>query len=189
MRALFFASVVMILLSCGGTKQSPTATSGPDKPAPTVTSAASNVPGTLTWEANAGWTAIGTFDQWGFQSFDLPNGDFTKVKAVVEVDVNSVNTAKKGLESHMREDDYLDVKGYPSALININGAEKQADGSYLSQATIDLKGTKKIVPLKFTISDNNQVVGTTELMRKDFGVGGKGPRNLVLIKFDFKAPL
>ncbi len=189
MRALFFAFIVMSLIACGGAKQGATETSGPSAPAPAATAATSNVPGTLTWEANAGWTAVGTFDQWGFQSFEVPNGDFTKVKAVVEVDVNSVNTAKKGLENHMREDDYLDVKGYPSALIRLDGAEKQADGSYVAQATIDLKGTKKVVPLTFKVGEGNQILGTAEMMRKDFKVGGKGPRNLVKMKFDFKAPI
>lgn len=189
MRITFFGALVMLLMSCGGAKQTATTINGPSTPAPMVSAAAANVPGTLTWEANAGWTAVGTFDQWGFQSFELPNGDFTKVKAVIEVDVNSVNTEKKGLERHMREDDYLDVKGYPSALIHLDGAVKQEDGVYLAQAKLNLKGTEKVIPLSFNVSEGNQVTGTAELMRKDFEVGGSGPKNSVKIIFDFKAPI
>ncbi len=195
MRTFIYILVLGLISSCYATKKATTDTTTTAKKveqkaataAEETTTKSGDAPGIIRFVANAGWTAIGTFDKWRFDKWNLPDGDFTKVKALIVVDMASVKQEKKGLEDHLKEDDYLDVKGFPQATILIDGASKVAEGTYTTEAIMDLKGTQKEVPLSFTV-EGNTVSGTGELLRKEFNVGGKGPKNEVGIEFTFTIP-
>lgn len=183
-KLLFFCAFFLVLAAC--------------KPKSTVSSASNDSsdisfsgvnPGTLNWSANAGWEAQGTFDKWKFVKFDVENNDFSKVNAEIAVQISSVNHDDKGLENHLRKNDYLAAKKFPVATININGATfNEADNSYYTNATVSLKGAQKEVPLTFSI-DNNTVKGNGTLFREDYNVGDdSGVRNEVMIDFEFSIP-
>ena len=147
-------------------------------------------PGTLNWSANAGWDANGTFGQWKIMRLDVPNDDYSQMKAEVAVKISSVNHDDKGLENHLRKDDYLDAKGFPIAKINIDGSTfDKATNRYSCNAEVSLKGATQTVPLTFAVSDASPAVikGNGTLFRKEFKVGDdSGVKNEVGISFEFE---
>lgn len=149
-------------------------------------------PGILNWSANAGWDANGTFDKWKFVSLDVPEKDFTRIAAEVAVQISSVNHEDKGLENHLRQNDYLGAKKFPVAIISIKGATYNKEKSnYTTDATLQLKGSTQKVPLTFEVMAGNpmKIKGAGTLMREDYKVGDdSGVRNDVGISFEFDMP-
>ncbi len=152
----------------------------------------STPPGTLNWSANAGWDANGTFDQWTITSFDAKGGDYSKIEAEIAVNISSVNHDDKGLENHLRQNDYLGAKKHPVGLISIKGANYNEDkDEYNTEATVSIKGSTRTVPLKFSVTKGNPdiIKGSGNLLRQDYNVGDdEGVRNDVGISFEFNAP-
>lgn len=149
-------------------------------------------PGILNWSANAGWDANGTFDKWKFVDFNVPNNDFTKITTTIAVQISSVNHDDKGLENHLRQNDYLDAKAFPVAMITIDGAVyNKEEKNYTTAATLELKGNTKTVPLTFSVGEESptKIKGSGTLMREDYKVGDdSGVRNDVGISFEFDLP-
>lgn len=147
-------------------------------------------PGTLYWIANAGWEAKGTFDKWKIVNFDVADNDYTQIKTEIAVEINSVNHDDKGLENHLRKDDYLAAKEYPVAKINIDGATyDKASDMYNCDAVVSLKGATHNVPLSFTVSNDSpaKIKGSGTLFRKNYNVGDDaGVNNEVGINFEFE---
>jgi len=148
-------------------------------------------PGTLNWSANAGWDANGTFDKWKIVSFNVPSNDYSQIKAEIAVQISSVNHDDKGLENHLRKDDYLDAKQFPVAKISINGSTyDKAANSYSCDAMVSLKGATHTVPLTFAVSGDSpaKIKGSGTLFRENFKVGDdSGVKNEVGISFEFEA--
>ncbi len=148
-------------------------------------------PGKLKWISNAGWEAIGTFDRWKFESVDVPDNDFSRVKAEILVDLMSVKHEKKGLENHLKEDDYLGAVSDNVARISIDGATTNDRGGFNANTILTLKGVTKEVPVSFRVMKSMpaRVVGEGMLMREDFGVGDdEGVAKEVKIEFNFTMP-
>lgn len=149
-------------------------------------------PGTLNWSANAGWDANGTFDKWKFVSLDIPENDFTRISAKIAVQISSVNHEDKGLENHLRQNDYLGAKKFPVAMIDIAGAVyDKEEKNYTTDAKVQLKGITQTVPLKFNVIKGNptKIKGSSTLMREDYKVGDDdGVRNEVGVSFEFDLP-
>lgn len=147
-------------------------------------------PGILNWSANAGWEANGTFKKWTFIRLDVPDNNFTKIYAEIAVKIGSVNHEDKGLEGHLRKDDYLDAKQFPIAYITLNGATfDESKNEYSSEAVIKLKGEQQSVPLTFNVSDTSPriVKGGGTLLREDYNVGDdSGVQNEVGVSFEFE---
>ncbi len=186
--------LILLLLPLAIWACNPKSSTSTSTSTPSPTASSSNVtfdatpPGEIKWTGTAGRSFTGTFDRWKFNSFELPDGDYTKVKAEIAVDIASVNVNPDGLENHLRADDYLDAKGHPIATIKLNGATKEDDGSYTSQATVELKGIKNDVEIYFFV-DGDIVKGLATLLRQNHEVGDdKGVKNEVPITFSFNPP-
>jgi len=149
----------------------------------------SNSPGTLTWSAAAGWEATGTFRNWEFIKFELPEKDFTKVEAEIGVHIGSVSHEEKSLAKHMRKSDYLSAKKHPTATIKIEGANYNEESKeYTTTSTVSIKGKTQEIPLVFTV-EGETVKGKGTILRKDFNVGDdSGVRNEVYVSFEFDIP-
>ncbi|MGK0390231.1 MAG: polyisoprenoid-binding protein YceI [Maribacter sp.] len=149
-------------------------------------------PGTLNWSANAGWEAKGTFNKWKIVSLDIPKKDFSQILVEIAVKISSVNHEDKGLENHLRKNDYLDAKKFPVAMISIKGATyNKEEENYTTSATLQLKGNTQMVPLTFSVEEGSpaKIKGSGTLMREDYKVGDdSGVRNDVGISFEFDLP-
>jgi len=148
-------------------------------------------PGTLTFIGDAGSPNLFTFNRWSIESADVPDGDFTNVKAEIVIDAGSFSADWKDLENSIRKKkDYFYVKKFPKASVKINGATLNDDGSYSTEASVTLKGKTKKVDLHFTVSETApyQIVGGGVIQRRQFGFSGDGPKDEVPVNFDFTFP-
>src|SRR5262245_63314925 len=85
---------------------------------------AAPAPGELTFKAhNAVYNAEGRFDTWRFTKVDLPEGDLTKGRVEIEVDLASVHEKAEKLSAHLRTPDFFDVATFPKATIVISDAK------------------------------------------------------------------
>ncbi|MEM1215927.1 MAG: YceI family protein [Bacteroidota bacterium] len=149
-------------------------------------------PGTLTAIGDAGSPNVFTFERWHFAEISMPDNDPTQIKAVVDIDVTSAVCDWKELESSvLAKKDYFFVKKFPKATVTVDGATAQDDGSYLTEAILNLKGVEGPVALTFTISDEApyEIEGSALLMRRKFKFKGNGPKDEVPIAFSATLPL
>jgi polyisoprenoid-binding protein YceI len=149
-------------------------------------------PGTLTAIGDAGSPNVFTFERWHFASIEMPGEDPTQIQAVIEIDVTSAVCDWKDLETSIKKKkDYFYIKKFPKAMVTINGATRQEDGSYRTDALLSLKGVEKSVPLSFTISTTKpyQIIGEGVIMRREFRFSGDGPKEEVPIAFTATLPL
>ncbi|MEO0470132.1 MAG: YceI family protein [Bacteroidota bacterium] len=148
-------------------------------------------PGTIQAIGNAGSDQVFTFRKWNFVKAMVPNDDFEAVEIEVAINTSSLQTSWKDLEKSVKKKkDYFYVKKFPQATISIKGAQKQADGSFTTEAALTLKGITKTVPLSFRVSDEKpyRVTGEGVIKRRKFGFSGGGPKNEVPISFDVVLP-
>ncbi len=151
-----------------------------------------DAPGTLQFIGSAGGDNTFTFQKWQFTHVELPEDNFEKIKATVEINASSFTCDWKDLEVNVKKKkDYFFVKKFPSVNVVIDGAQKQEDGTYTTDASLTLKGVTKVVPLTFTVSETApyQVTGSAVVMRSEFKFNGDGPKEEVPVKFDFTLPV
>jgi polyisoprenoid-binding protein YceI len=114
-----------------------------------------------------------------FETFDaairFDPDDLASAMAHVEVDLSSASTHDKQRDAMIGSAVWLDAKSGP-AVFDATSFEKQADGSYVAEGTLTLKGKAQPVSLPFTLDiqgDTAHATGSTVLHRADFGLGGK----------------
>lgn len=149
-------------------------------------------PGVLTATGMTGGPSVFTFERWHFAQISMPEDDPTQIQAVIDIDVTSAVCDWKDLEySVKKKKDYFHVRKFPKALVTIDGATLQEDGSYLTEAMLSLKNVEKTVTLAFTISEEKPYVitGGGVLNRREFRFTGDGPQDEVPIAFDATLPL
>ncbi len=148
-----------------------------------------DTPGTIEFIGEAGSPNLMTFARWQFTHAALPEGNVEAIEVDLEINTSSLQSSWKDLQKSLKKKkDYFYVKKFPKAIISIKGAEKQEDGSYLTQAQLTLKGITQEVPLSFTI-DGNHVIGSGVIMRREFNFTGDGPKDEVPVSFDVYLPL
>ncbi len=151
----------------------------------------------ITFEADAGGQAIaGEFQQ--FQAeihFDPEHLDITDISAAI--DVNTVSTGQSQVDDALMTKDWFDAQTYPAAGFKASSIKPgDADGSYILEGSLIIKGHAKPVTIPFTLDvDQGEatVSGETAIDRRNFGVGPDGPvsgmviGDLVKIKLDLVA--
>lgn len=148
-------------------------------------------PGTLQFIGNAGSDNLFTFQKWAFTNLELPEDDFSRIKATVEINASSFTADWKDLEKSIKKkQDYFYVKKFPKVYVEIDGASKNEDGTYNTDANLTLKGVTKEVPLTFTVSETKPYVikGEGIVKRKKFKFNGGGPKDEVPVMFEFELP-
>lgn len=149
-------------------------------------------PGTLTATGMTGGPSVFTFERWHFAAMSMPDDDPTQIQAIIDIDVTSAVCDWKDLEySVKKKKDYFHVRKFPKAMVLINGASLQEDGSYITDAMLTLKSVEKPVTLTFTISDTKPytIEGSGVINRREFRFTGDGPADEVPIAFQATLPL
>lgn len=105
-------------------------------------------------------------------SLDL--ADPTKGSIVGTVQVDSVNTRDHDRDASLLDKDWFNAKEFPQAKFESQKIEKAADGSYVANGQLTLKGATKPIALKFTLTGSGaaaKFAGTLSINRFDFNVG------------------
>ncbi|MFK8165159.1 MAG: YceI family protein [Lewinella sp.] len=138
-------------------------------------------PGEITFIGNAGGDNLFTVNQWKFDRLEnLDNPEEIAVTAVL--DMTSITCDWKDLEKNLhKKKDYFYSKKFNTAQLTIEGAEEQADGSFLARAELSLKGITKTVPLSFTLTGEGpyELEASATIMRRKFNFSGNGPKDEV----------
>jgi len=94
----------------------------------------------------------------------------------VDIDANTINTDNSTRDSHLRGEDYFDVKKHPRIRLmstKISATDKK--DVYLFTGKLTIKNTTKDVSFQFQSvqsTDGYLFKGTFTIKRKDFDVGG-----------------
>ena len=123
-------------------------------------------------------TQQGTKFNGRFQTFtamiDLDPADPTKGSIVGTVQLDSVNTRDHDRDASLLDKDWFNAKEFPEAKFESQKIEKAADGSYVANGQLTLKGTTKPIAMKFTLNGSGntaQFAGSMTINRFDFNVG------------------
>jgi len=123
-------------------------------------------------------TQQGTKFNGRFQTFaaqlNLDLGDPTKGSIVGTVQIDSVNTRDHDRDASLLDKDWFNAKEFPQAKFESQKIEKAADGSYVANGQLTLKGQTKPIALKFTLTGTGaaaQFAGSMAINRFDFNVG------------------
>ena len=123
-------------------------------------------------------TQQGTKFNGRFQTFtaqvNLDVADPTKGSIVGTVQVDSVNTRDHDRDASLLDKDWFNAKEFPEAKFESQKIEKAADGSYVANGQLTLKGQTKPIALKFTLTGSGaaaQFAGSMSINRFDFNVG------------------
>jgi len=123
-------------------------------------------------------TQQGTKFNGRFQMFtaeiNLDVADPTKGSIVGTVQLDSVNTRDHDRDASLLDKDWFNAKEFPQAKFESQKIEKAADGSYVANGQLTLKGTTKPIALKFTLTGSGaaaQFAGSMAINRFDFNVG------------------
>ena len=105
-------------------------------------------------------------------SFDPARPEAGKLD--VTIGLASADTGNADRDSTLKTADFFDVAKFAQARYSATGFRKLADGRYVADGTLELRGVRKPVTLTFSWSDGAQPVlqGKATVKRLDFGVGG-----------------
>ena len=150
-----------------------------------------DTPGTIQAIGNAGSDQVFTFTKWNFTKAQLPEGKMENIQLDIEINTSSLSCKWKDLEKNVKKKkDYFYVKKFPSAIISIDGATLNEDGTYTTEAMVMLRNKEKPVTLTFTVSEEKpyQVKGEAVIQRSEFGFTGDGPKEEVPVSFEATLP-
>ena len=123
-------------------------------------------------------TQQGTKFNGRFQTFtaevDLDASQPASGKIVGTVQLDSVNTRDHDRDAALLDKDWFNAKEFPEAKFESESIEKVADGSYVANGQLTLKGTTKPTAMKFTLNGSGataQFAGSFTINRFDFNVG------------------
>jgi polyisoprenoid-binding protein YceI len=123
-------------------------------------------------------TQQGTKFNGRFQTFtaeiNLDAADPTKGSIVGTVQLDSVNTRDHDRDASLLDKDWFNAKEFPQAKFESQKIEKAADGSYVANGQLTLKGQTKPAVMKFTLTGAGataQFAGSLSINRFDFNVG------------------
>lgn len=116
--------------------------------------------------------------------FEGPDGDLTKARGKVTIDIKSLNTRSEQRDTHLRSADFFDVEKYPTMTFEVTGIEQLEGESYLVRGDLTIKDVTKPIALDATIEgrvpdpfgaiERIGVSATGQLNRMDFGLNWDG---------------
>lgn len=124
---------------------------------------------------NAVSTAEGTFHKWTIKEAKIDQSDLSKSTVTVEVDIDSIDTNIKMRDNDLKKEEFFDVANHPTATVTVSKFVKKSEGSYTATMELNIKGTKKSMPVEFKVTKESPftVEGAVSFDRRDFNVGGK----------------
>jgi len=120
----------------------------------------------------------GSFKKFSIKEAVVDLKDLSKSKAVIEVDISSVDTGIAKRDGHLKSPDFFDIAKFATATATVAKIGAEKDGAHPAEVTIDLHGVKKTMPVSFKIvekKDDGSIIveATTDMKRQDFQVGGE----------------
>ena len=105
-------------------------------------------------------------------SFDPARPEAGKLD--VTIGLASAATGNTDRDSTLKTADFFDVAKFAQARYSASGFRRLADGRYVADGTLELRGVRKPVTLTFAWTGGTQPVleGKAVVKRLDFGVGG-----------------
>ena len=124
----------------------------------------------------------------GFNKFEATvetqGEDFGKAAIQFSADVNSIHTGDAQRDGHLLSADFFDAEKYPTISFRSTGLEENAEGNYILNGDLEIKGEIKPVQLKVTFEGiakdpwGNTKAGFNlegSISRKDWGLTWNAP--------------
>ena len=116
--------------------------------------------------------------------FEGPDGDLTRARGRVTIDVSSLNTRSEQRDTHLRSADFFDVEKYPTMAFEVSSIEPLEGDSYLVRGELTIKDVTKPIALDATIEgrvpdpfggiERLGISASGQLNRMDFGLNWDG---------------
>jgi len=116
--------------------------------------------------------------------FEGPDGDFTKARGEVKIDVASLSTKTEQRDNHLRSADFFDVEKFPYMTFNVTGVEQLKGDTYRVEGDLTIKQTTRPITLEATLEgrlpdpfggkERLGVSAKGQLNRMDFGLNWDG---------------
>jgi polyisoprenoid-binding protein YceI len=93
----------------------------------------------------------------------------------ITIDASSVNTDNDLRDKHLRDENYFDVKNYPTIHFVSAKITPVKGDNYVATGQLTIKGKSKNINIPFTataVNDEYLFKGSFKINRKDFGIGG-----------------
>lgn len=122
-------------------------------------------------------SVVGQFKKFN-GNFKFNPEDFSQTQLEAVAEVNSVDTAVKKRDDHLKSPDFFDAKKFPTMTFKSTSAKKTGEKTFDLIGDLTIRGVTKKVTFNVTyrgqIKDKAKVLqafkATTEINRKDFGV-------------------
>jgi polyisoprenoid-binding protein YceI len=123
-------------------------------------------------------TVTGQFNKFE-GSFESEGDNFSTAKALIAVDVKSINTNNEQRDAHLNNDDFFDTKHFPQLTFESKKIEKSDSDHYKIHGILTMRGVSREIVLdgepSGLIKDpwGNERIGISvegKVNRKDFGV-------------------
>jgi polyisoprenoid-binding protein YceI len=117
-----------------------------------------------------------------FEKFKVTKATFDPKKieggtATIEIDLTSVKSGDSKRDEHLATPDYLDVKKFATAVVEIGNVKKKDEKNFTADAKVKFHGVDKKYPVTFEVveakDDWIRVKGEHTFKRLDFKVGKK----------------
>lgn len=117
-----------------------------------------------------------------FEKFKVTKATFDPKKieggtATIEIDLTSLKSGDTKRDEHLAMPDYLDVKKFATAVVEIGNVKKKDEKNYTADAKVKFHGIDKKYPVTFEVveakDDWIRVKGEHTFKRLDFKVGKK----------------
>jgi polyisoprenoid-binding protein YceI len=124
---------------------------------------------------NLGFTVDGTLAGLkGDVKFDPANLAASSIAATVNV--NTIDTDNGTRNDHLKSDSYFDVAKYPNIIMKSVSFKHSNGNNYTGIFSLTIKDKTKTVTVPFTYvesGNNAEFKGNFQIVRTDYGVGGK----------------
>jgi len=117
-----------------------------------------------------------------FEKFKVVKANFDPKKieggtATIEIDLTSLKSGDDKRDEHLATPDYLDVKKFATAVVEIGNVKKKDEKTYTADAKVKFHGVDKKYPVTFEVveakDDWIRIKGEHTFKRLDFKVGKK----------------
>jgi polyisoprenoid-binding protein YceI len=116
--------------------------------------------------------------------FEGPDGDFTKARGEVKIDVASLSTKTEQRDNHLRSADFFDVEKFPYMTFKVTGVKQLKGDTYRVEGDLTIKQTTRPITLEATLEgrlpdpfggkERLGVSAKGQLNRMDFGLNWDG---------------
>jgi polyisoprenoid-binding protein YceI len=122
---------------------------------------------------NAGFTVDGKFGGvTGSIQFDATKTSGNKIEA--NIDANTIDTDNSTRNGHLKKEEYFYVDKFPKINMSTTTITKEANGQFKGLFTLTIKGINKIVPVLFTVTEQEgkaKFTGSFAINRLDYTIG------------------